>query len=73
MRSVARAVAAALVLTGRAEVWELAALAFARGVGYAFCFPDAGLLPQTVLISGQPLGVELGPEPDHMPRLIRAD
>ena len=39
LQAVARAVAAALVLTGRAEVWELAALAFARGVGYAFSFP----------------------------------
>jgi len=49
LQAVAQAAAAALVLTGRAQVWELAVLAFARGVGYVFYFPaEAGLLPQTV-------------------------
>ena len=50
LQAVAQATAAALVLAGQARVWELAVLAFARGVGYAFYFPaEAGLLPQTVL------------------------
>ncbi len=49
LQAVAQAAAAALVLAGRAEVWELVVLAAARGVGYAFYFPaEAGLLPQTV-------------------------
>jgi hypothetical protein len=48
LQAVAQAAAAALVLAGRAEVWELVVLAAARGVGYAFYFPaEAGLLPQT--------------------------
>src|SRR5215468_7993267 len=49
LQAAAQATAAALVLAGRAQVWELVVLAFARGVGYAFYFPaEAGLLPQTV-------------------------
>src|SRR5215475_15322606 len=49
LQAVAQAVAAALVLAGRARVWELVVLAFARGVGYAFYFPaETGLLPLTV-------------------------
>jgi MFS family permease len=49
LQAAAQAAAAALVLTGRARVWELVVLAAARGVGYAFYFPaEAGLLPQTV-------------------------
>jgi len=49
LQALAQAVAAVLVLTGRARVWELVVLAAARGVGYAFYFPAAeGLLPQTV-------------------------
>jgi len=49
LQALAQAAAAALVLTGRARVWELVVLAAARGVGYAFYFPAArGLLPQTV-------------------------
>lgn len=49
LQAVAQAVAAALVLAGRAEVWELVVLAAARGVVYAFYYPaEAGLLPQTV-------------------------
>jgi MFS family permease len=49
LQAVAQAAAAALVLTGRAQVWELVVLAFARGVGYAFYFPaETGLLPLTV-------------------------
>lgn len=49
LQAAAQAAAAALVLAGRARVWELVVLALARGVGYAFYFPaEAGLLPQTV-------------------------
>lgn len=49
LQAAAQAAAAALVLAGRARVWELVVLAAARGVGYAFYFPaEAGLLPQTV-------------------------
>src|SRR5215471_8772026 len=49
LQAAAQAAAAALVLAGLAQVWELVVLAFARGVGYAFYFPaEAGLLPQTV-------------------------
>jgi MFS family permease len=49
LQAAAQAAAAALVLAGRAQVWELVVLAAARGVGYAFYFPaETGLLPQTV-------------------------
>ena len=49
LQALAQAAAAVLVLTSRAQVWELVVLAAARGVGYAFYFPAAaGLLPQTV-------------------------
>jgi len=49
LQAAAQAAAAALLLAGRAQVWELVVLAFARGVGYAFYFPaETGLLPQTV-------------------------
>jgi MFS family permease len=49
LQAAAQAAAAALVLTGLAQVWELVVLAAARGVGYAFYFPaEAGLLPLTV-------------------------
>lgn len=45
----AQAVAAALVLTGHAHVWELLVLGAVRGLGLGFYFPAAqGLLPQTV-------------------------
>jgi MFS family permease len=45
----AQAVSALLVLTGHAEVWELAVLAAVRGLGLGLYFPAAqGLLPQTV-------------------------
>jgi predicted MFS family arabinose efflux permease len=49
LQALGQAMAAVLVLTGQARVWELVVLAAARGVGYAFYFPAAGgLLPQTV-------------------------
>jgi MFS family permease len=49
LQAVAQAGSAALVLTGRAAVWELAALAAVRGAGLGFYLPAAqGLLPQTV-------------------------
>ena len=49
LQTAAQAAAAALVLAGLAQVWELVVVAVARGVGYAFYFPaEAGLLPQTV-------------------------
>jgi MFS family permease len=44
-----QAVVAALLLTGRAEVWELAILAFLNGAASAFFFPaSSGIVPQTV-------------------------
>ena len=49
LQALAQAASAALVLTGHAQVWQLIALATARGVGWGFYFPaSAGLLPQTV-------------------------
>lgn len=45
----AQSVVAVLVLTGKAEVWHLAALNGVRGAATAFFFPAAqGLTPQTV-------------------------
>lgn len=44
-----QAVAAALLLTGRASLWELAALAAINGSSSAFFFPaSTGIVPQTV-------------------------
>jgi MFS family permease len=49
LQALGQGVAAALVLTGHARVWELAALAAAAGAGFGFFYPAAqGLLPQTV-------------------------
>ncbi|MGI8451347.1 MAG: MFS transporter [Streptosporangiaceae bacterium] len=49
VEALAQAASAALMLTGQARVWQLAALAAARGVGTGFYFPaSSGLLPQTV-------------------------
>jgi MFS family permease len=49
IQALAQAFSAILVLTGQATVWELMALAAARGTGLGFFFPAAqGLLPQTV-------------------------
>lgn len=49
LQALAQAGSAALVLSGRAQVWELMALAAVRGIGLGFYFPAAaGLLPQTV-------------------------
>jgi MFS family permease len=40
---------AALLLSGRARIWELAALAAVNGTGQAFFFPaSTGIVPQTV-------------------------
>ena len=45
----AQAIAAALLLTGTAEIWHLAALAALNGSASAFYFPaSAGVIPQTV-------------------------
>jgi MFS family permease len=45
----AQAVAAILMLTGTARVWELLVLAAVRGTGLGFYYPASqGLLPQTV-------------------------
>ncbi|MGN6792333.1 MAG: MFS transporter [Streptosporangiaceae bacterium] len=45
----AQAVAAILMLTGTAKVWELIVLAAVRGIGLGFYYPASqGLLPQTV-------------------------
>ena len=49
LQALAQAASAALLLTGHARVWELAALAALRGVGTGFYFPASeGLLPHTV-------------------------
>jgi MFS family permease len=49
LQALAQGTAAALVLTGHARVWQLAALAAAGGAGSGFYYPAAqGLLPQTV-------------------------
>ncbi len=39
LQALAQAASAALVLTGHAQVWQLIALATARGVGWGFYFP----------------------------------
>ena len=45
----AQAVVAALLLTGRAEIWQLAVLAAVNGFSSAFFFPASqGIVPQTV-------------------------
>jgi MFS family permease len=47
-----QAVAAALLLTGRADVWNLAALAAVNGASSAFFVPaSSGVVPQTVPVS----------------------
>lgn len=44
-----QAALAVLLLSGRAEIWQLAVLAAANGVSSAFFFPaSAGIVPQTV-------------------------
>jgi MFS family permease len=49
LQALAQGTSAALVLTGQAHVWQLAALAAAGGVAIGFYYPAAqGLLPQTV-------------------------
>jgi MFS family permease len=49
LQALAQGGSAMLVLTGRAAVWELMALAAIRGIGLGFYLPAAqGLLPQTV-------------------------
>ena len=46
---VAQAVAAYLLLTGRAEIWQLAVVAVVRAVASSFFFPaQQGIVPQTV-------------------------
>jgi MFS family permease len=52
MQAVAQGIAAVLLLTGQAQVWQLAAVAAAGGAGFGFYYPAAqGLLPQTVQAS----------------------
>ena len=49
LQAVAQGIAAVLILTGQAQVWQLAVLAAAGGAGFGFYYPAAqGLLPQTV-------------------------
>jgi len=46
---VAQAVAAYLLLTGNAEIWQLGVIAFVRAVASSFFFPaQQGIVPQTV-------------------------
>lgn len=55
LQALAQGISAALVLTGQARVWQLAALAAAGGVGIGFYYPAAqGLLPQTVPAEQRP-------------------
>ena len=52
LQALGQAASAALLLTGHARVWELAALAALRGVGTGFYFPASeGLLPHTVPVT----------------------
>ena len=45
----AQAVAAFLLITGSAEIWHLAAVAFVRAIASSFFFPaQQGIIPQTV-------------------------
>jgi len=47
--ALSQAAAAALLITGSAEIWHLAALAAVNGGASAFFFPaSAGVIPQTV-------------------------
>jgi MFS family permease len=49
LRLATQGLSAALLIAGRAQVWELGALAFAYGIGQAFFLPaSTGLIPQTV-------------------------
>jgi MFS family permease len=49
LSALAQATAAALLITGNAEIWHLAALAALNGSASAFYFPaSAGVIPQTV-------------------------
>lgn len=49
LRLVTQSLIAALLFTGSAQVWQLAVLAFAYGVGDAFFLPaSTGIVPQTV-------------------------
>ena len=49
LQALGQGVAAALVLTGQARVWQLAVLAATGGAGFGLFYPAAqGLLPQTV-------------------------
>jgi MFS family permease len=49
LQAVAQGIAAVLLLTGQAHVWQLAAVAAAGGAGFGFYYPAAqGLLPQIV-------------------------
>jgi MFS family permease len=49
LQALAQGTATALVLTGQAHVWQLAALAAVSGAGFGFYYPARqGLLPQTV-------------------------
>ena len=46
---ISQAIVAALLLTGRAHIWELAAFAAVNGASSAFFFPaSTGIVPQTV-------------------------
>jgi MFS family permease len=55
LQALAQGTSAALLLTGQAHVWQLAALAAAGGIGFGFYYPAAqGLLPQTVPVSQRP-------------------
>lgn len=55
LQALAQGTSAALVLTGQAQVWQLAALAAAGGIGIGFYYPAAqGLLPQTVPAGQRP-------------------
>jgi predicted MFS family arabinose efflux permease len=60
VQALAQGAGAALVLTGTARVWHLAALAAVGGLGVAVSYPASqGLLPQTVTAAQRPRAVTL--------------
>lgn len=52
LSGVAQAVAAVLLITGNAEIWQLAVVAFVRAVASSFFFPASqGIIPQTIPVA----------------------
>ena len=70
----AQAVAAYLLITGTAEIWHLAVVAFVRAVASSFFFPaQQGIVPQTVPVELlQPANALLRLALNGVPRLANA-